>query len=272
MNKDKGTFNDAKALEIALIAARESSEVLRKLFRSDDSELGAWTKDDGGLVTDADIASDRVITETLRVAEVTASIISEESSEYLEDSDLTWLVDPLCGTVPFSTGLAHWGVSIALRQKNELKIGVLTLPAQQEQLTAVSGRGVTRNGKLWSASAPIGKLAEVAIALEIDGGSEWKRLVAGKLDWISGVGQVNSFASAAFPLSQICLGRLAGGVFYNISPVHLAAGCIIAKELGIIVTDNLGEYIRWDQNRAIPVVVVGWPEVHKQIMEIVNKA
>jgi myo-inositol-1(or 4)-monophosphatase len=271
MSKDKDTVNEAKALEIALVAARESSEVLRKIFRADGSALGAWIKDDGGLVTDADIASDRVIAETLRVAEVASSIISEESSEYFEDSDLTWLVDPLCGTVPFNTGLAHWGVSIALRQKNELKIGVLTLPAQQEQLTAVSGRGVARNGQLWSASPPLGKLAEVAIALEIDGGSEWKRLMSGQLDWLSGVGQVNSFASAAFPLLQICLGRLAGGVFYNISPVHLAAGCIIAKELGIMFTDNLGEPIRWDQNRAIPVVVVGWPEVHKQIMEIINK-
>jgi len=89
MSKDKDTVNEAKALEIALVAARESSEVLRKIFRADGSALGAWIKDDGGLVTDADIASDRVIAETLRVAEVASSIISEESSEYFEDSDLT---------------------------------------------------------------------------------------------------------------------------------------------------------------------------------------
>ena len=261
-----------KALEAALVAAREAAETLRVRFRQKRGEppLNSWTKDGGGLVTDADIASDQAITQMLKIHNVPGAILSEESHTPADDDGLTWLVDPLCGTVPFSTGLAHWGVSIALRQGGRLELGVLTLPAQQDQLTVVRGHGVSRNGRIWTSSPPGNRLSEVTVALEIDGGAEWKRVLAENLGWVGGVGQINSFSSAAFPVAQICLGRLAAAVFYKITPVHLAAGALIAAELGIMATDASGAPLDWGQDGEFPVVVIGWPEVHSQLIEAMS--
>ena len=279
MSSNEQGLDRVKALEAALVAAREAAETLRLRFRQKTGEppLNSWTKDGGGLVTDADIASDQAITQMLKVHNVPGAILSEEShtpqpggQTGASDNGLTWLVDPLCGTVPFSTGLAHWGVSIALRQGGSLELGVLTLPTQQDQLTVVRGRGVSRNGRIWTSSSPGAQLSEVAVALEIDGGAEWKRAVAGSLDWVGSVGQINSFSSAAFPVAQICLGRLAAAVFYKITPVHLAAGALIATELGVVVTDALGTPLDWSQDGEFPVVVIGWPEVHDQLIKAMS--
>ena len=270
-SKEQG-LDRVKALEAALVAAREAAETLRLRFRQKRGEppLNSWTKDGGGLVTEADIASDQAITQVLKVHNMPGAILSEESYTPAGDDGLTWLVDPLCGTVPFSTGLAHWGVSIALRQGGSLELGVLTLPTQQDQLTVVRGHGVSRNGRIWTSSSPGARLSEVAVALEIDGGAEWKRALVGSLDWVGSVGQINSFSSAAFPIAQICLGRLAAAVFYKITPVHLAAGALIATELGIMATDASGTPLDWSQDGEFPVVVIGWPEVHGQIIEAMS--
>ena len=270
-SKEQG-LDRVKALEASLAAAREAAETLRLQFRRKRGEppLNSWTKDGGGLVTEADIASDQAITQMLKVHNVPGAILSEESHTPAGDDGLTWLVDPLCGTVPFSTGLAHWGVSIALRQGGSLELGVLTLPAQQDQLTVVRGHGVSRNGRIWTSSSPGARLSEVAVALEIDGGAEWKGALAGSLDWVGSVGQINSFSSAAFPVAQICLGRLAAAVFYKITPVHLAAGALIATELGIAATDASGDPLDWSQDGEFPVVVIGWPEIHGQIIKAMS--
>ena len=269
MSSNEQVLDRAKALEAALVAAREAAETLRLRFRRKIGEpaLNSWTKDGGGLVTEADIASDQAIAQVLKVHNVPGAILSEESRTPSAGDGLTWLVDPLCGTVPFSAGLAHWGVSIALRQGGSLELGVLTLPAQQEQLTAVRGRGVSRNGRVWTSSPPGERLSEVAVGLEIDGGADWKRALSGRLDWVGGVGQINSFSSAAFPVAQICLGRLAAAVFYRITPVHLAAGALIATELGIAVTDESGAPLDWSRDDDFPAVVIGWSEVHGQLIE-----
>ena len=86
------------------------------------------------------------------------------------------------------------------------------------------------------------------------------------LEWIPSVSQINTFASAAYPLSLVCLGRLPAAVFYGIEPVHLAGGALIASELGIRVTDENGEAIDWSTDMELPAVVVGWPKIHDQLI------
>ena len=261
-------FDQVEMLKAAIAAAAAASQVLLGRFRSAaDVPLETWMKSSGELVTDADIASDNAIAEALDAAGVPGSILSEESRSERDGKGLTWLVDPLCGTVPFNTGMGHWGVNIGLRNGQALELGVLTLPFMNEQLTSVQGNGVLRNGRPWSALAPGAALSDVAVSLDIDGGKDWERLLGGGLEWVPSVGQINCFSSSAYSMAQICLGRLAAGVYYRIGPMHLAAGAIIAQELGLPVTDATGESIDWGSDDDLPVVVVGWPEVHAQLIK-----
>ena len=67
-------------------------------------------------------------------------------------------------------------------------------------------------------------------------------------------------------MMQLCLGRVDAVVFYGIEPVHLAAGALVAAELGLRVTDASGTDIDWSGDAEFPIVVVGWPKVHAELL------
>jgi myo-inositol-1(or 4)-monophosphatase len=258
-------------------AAAAASDVLLARFRQNATDpLDTFYKSPNALVTDADLASDKAISEALIAAGAPGKILSEESETDLSDSEsssgtapdgsLTWLVDPLCGTVPFSTGMDHWGINIALRHDGDLIAASLPLPSLNERLSATKGGGVLRNGEPFTSGSPRQKLSESAIGLEVDGPEEWRTRLVSDLNWIPHVSQINTFASAAYPFALVCLGRLSAGVFYGIEPVHFAAGAMIAMELGILVTDEKGDPIDWSKDEELSVVVYGWPEVHTQLI------
>ena len=263
-------------LAAAGAATLAADEVLMSRFRRPDNAepLNARYKSPNSLVTDADLASDRAISEALKAAGVTGRILSEESETTLTgDESLTWLVDPLCGTVPYSTGMDHWGVNVALRQDGNLLAASLRLPSLGVGLAASRGGGVinigvVHNGEPYASSSPSEILSESVVGLEIDGPGEWRRKLASGLEWIPRVSRINTFASAAYPMALICLGRLPAAVFYVIEPVHLAAGAMIASELGVLVTDHAGGAIDWSKDDELAVVVVGWPVIHRQLIEV----
>ncbi|MCH8230190.1 MAG: hypothetical protein IIA53_07670 [Chloroflexi bacterium] len=265
-------------LAAAAAATVAASEVLMSRFRRPDNAkpLNAYYKSPNALVTDADLASDRAISEALSAAKAPGRILSEESETILtDDESLTWLVDPLCGTVPYSTGMDHWGVNVALRRDGDLLAASLRLPSLGIGLSASRGggvinKGVINKGEPFTSSSPREKLSESTVGLEIDGPDEWRQKLASGLEWIPQVSQINTFASSAYPMALLCLGRLPAAVFYGIEPVHLAAGAMIASELGILVTDDTGGAIDWSKDDELAVVVVGWPGIHKQLIETMS--
>ena len=272
-NSNQNNLDLPQILDAANSAAAAASKVLLARFRPDNSNpLDSFYKSPNALVTDADLASDRAISEALKTAGVPGRILSEESETVLSggNDSLTWLVDPLCGTVPFSTGMDHWGVNIALRSAGELVVASLPLPSLGEQLSATRGNGVVRNGEPFVSTSPRENLAESTIGLEIDGPDEWRRKLASGLEWIPAVSQINTFASTAYPMAMICMGRLPAAVFYGIEPVHFAAGTMIASELGVLVTDDSGVDINWSEDGELPVVVIGWPVIHEQLIAAMN--
>ena len=246
-------------------------------FRPDSSTpLDTFFKAPNELVTDADLASDKAITEALRVAGAPGRIDSEESETVLsDDNSLVWLIDPLCGTVPFSTGLSNWGVNIAARHHGDLIAAELVMPSLGERLSARKGSGVLRNGEPFTPIAPGTKLSESTVGLEIGHPDLWRYMLRSGLEWISYVGSINAFSSAAYPIGQVCLGRMSAVVLYSRSParpssVHLDAGVMVAEELGVLVTDTRGAKIDGLSSDAPSAVVIGWPEVHAELIAAMN--
>jgi fructose-1,6-bisphosphatase/inositol monophosphatase family enzyme len=168
--------------------------------------------------------------------------------------------------------MVHWGVNVALRSGGTLEAGVVSLPPLGETLAAARGRGVTRNGRSWRPPPPGRPLREATVGLEIDGPEEWRRRLARGLGWVPACGQVNTFASAAYPIGLVCLGRLSALVIYGVEPVHLAAGAAIALELGLRVTDCAGAQVDWSGDTELPNVVCAWPEVHADLVAAMRAA
>ena len=266
-------------MEAASVAALAASDVLMARFNAGVENLESWEKSPGALVTEADLESDQAIAQVLRDSGCGGVIISEESNVDLGgdgidgDRKIEWLIDPLCGTVPFSTGMNHWGVNIATRADGELVVGALATPTGGTLLTSEVGSGVKVNGESLSVAESDRDLGEVTVGLEVDGQHVWRSLLSsGGLDWVTRVLQTNSFASAAYPLMLVATSRMAAVVFYRIEPMHVAAGSLAAMMLGARVTDGVGQPIDWSSNDEIPIVVAGWPRAHDKLIEVMNES
>ena len=204
----------------AVAAAKAANDVLMARFRigvsnlseSGKSQLGHWLRRQ----TSSRIACS---TDALANSGCGGVIISEESNVDLgacsnSTDKVEWLIDPLCGTVPFSTGMNHCGVNIAMRAEGEFAVSALAVPASATLITA-SNDGVARaNGEKLEASFPNRDLSEVAVGLEIDGQAQRRKLLeTGGLNWVTRVSQANGFSSAAYPLMLVVTGSYVVGGF-----------------------------------------------------------
>lgn len=135
----------ASVAEAAADAARV--EILPR-FRNVEVEI----KGDGSPVTEADRAAERAIRAVLRGAEPSLGILGEEYGEEGSRDGLSWLVDPIDGTLSFSRGIPLFGTLIALLEDGEPILGVIDLPCLDERLVGWRGGGVRCNGAAVRAS------------------------------------------------------------------------------------------------------------------------
>ena len=211
-------------------------------------------------VTDADLAADRAVAEVLNARGVPGNFLSEESNEKRDISGYTWLIDPLCGTVPYSTGLAQFGVNVAVAHGLQLEIGVIALPATSEILTAIRGRGAFLNGEPLVVQEPAGDLVDVAISV-----GDTRSYRGKKLAIANAPGKHYAFSSGSWPLAQVLLGRIHASIHAGVN-VHTAAGVCIAKELGLKVTDEHGKDNGDLMNRKGQTLLIAWPRTHAALL------
>jgi myo-inositol-1(or 4)-monophosphatase len=131
-------------LEFAVNLALQTGDLLRKFYTP--TGIHASPKPDQTVVTEADLAADKSITQAIKQNYPDDGVISEESSHFLGDSrSPTWVIDPLDGTTNFSLGLAIWGVSIARLVDGYPVLGVVFFPLINELYAARRGSGAYLN-------------------------------------------------------------------------------------------------------------------------------
>src|SRR4030042_3212658 len=131
-------------LEYATRLALQSGELLKKYYNL--AGIQASQKPDKTVVTEADLAADRLITKSIHEQYPKDEIISEESSLFIENaSSPTWVIDPLDGTTNFTLGLPVWGVSIARLIDGHPQMGVLYFPLINELYIAHHRSGASLN-------------------------------------------------------------------------------------------------------------------------------
>ena len=134
-------------LEFAKQIAEDAGVLLTKSFY--DEDLNRSIKSDKSVVTEADLASDRMITTAIKDNFPGDLILSEESRVQYEGEKECgiWIVDPLDGTTNFSLGLTIWGVLVTRIQNGYPTTAVLNFPLLDEIYTSEAGKGAFLNGK-----------------------------------------------------------------------------------------------------------------------------
>lgn len=137
----------------AVKLAVQTGNLLRQFYNP--AGIPASAKPDQTVVTEADLAADKMITAAIHEHFPQDEIISEESSHYLQgDQSPVWVIDPLDGTTNFSLGLSIWGVSIARLSGGYPEFGVLYFPLINELYSAMHGSGAFLNNIPVVAKAP----------------------------------------------------------------------------------------------------------------------
>lgn len=262
-------INTDDALEVALAAAIEAGKVLlgfadQMSERPEFEESETWTKSSGrDLSTAADLAAERAIVARLREAFPDVPIEAEEETSDARSKGPRWFVDPLDGTINFVHGLPMYCVSIALYIDDVPEVGVVYLPRLGETFHAIRGEGAFHDGRRIHVSDAAG-LSDGVLAT----GFPYRR---GELehDNLANFGEVfydirgiRRMGSAAVDLAYTAAGRLDGYWELHLSPFDLAAGALLVREAGGVVTDADGKE---DWLRGGHIIAAG-PAVHAALL------
>jgi len=213
--------------------AREAGDLLMEHFGKVDIEY----KGEVDVVTVADRESEKLIVERLTKLWPDHDLMGEEGARRTSGSDNRWYIDPLDGTTNFAHGYPVFCVSIALERRGELIAGTVYDPTRREMFAAEKGAGSFLNDRAMRVSKT-GRLAEGLIAT---GFPSQKRHKNPNIHFYHHITLqthgVRRAGSAAMDLAYTAAGRYDGYWEFNLNPWDTAAGVLLVREAGGVVSD-----------------------------------
>ena len=193
------------------------------------------------LVTHIDKGAEKRLASGLNNLLPQAGFITEEKMVAQEDRKYTWIIDPIDGTTNFIHGLPYFCISIALRQHDEIVLGVVYDISRDELFSAVKGNGATLNKKPIQVSKTI-HLKDSILATGFP--YHDYRSVQEYLEifeyFIKHTRGLRRFGAAALDLSYVACGRFDGFFEYGLNIWDVAAGVLLIQEAGGKVVDFKG--------------------------------
>jgi len=224
-----------QAVELAAAAGELLASYYGDLGRGDADRKGGVRRD---LVSKADREAERLVFEGIPAAD---DAIGEEGSERATGAERCWIVDPLDGTVNYLHGIPFWAVSIAVVEAGELVAAVVHAPALGETFTAERGRGCRLNERPVAVSSTT-DIADAVLATGFP--YDRNELADNNLDnWATmalAAAGLRRFGAAALDLAYTACGRLDGFWELHLSPWDAAAGTLLVREAGGVVSDFSG--------------------------------
>ncbi|MGW1892977.1 inositol monophosphatase family protein [Streptomyces sp. NPDC002004] len=241
----------AELLALALEAAHRAGDFLRD-GRPADLGVAATKSSAVDVVTDMDIASEKLITGLLAERRPDDGVLGEEGSSSEGSSGVQWVIDPIDGTVNYLYGLPSWAVSIAARKDGETVVGVVHAPMRGETYRAVLGEGAYVN----DASAHVRPAPVFEQALLATGFGYLKERRARQAEvvrqLIPEVRDIRRGGSAAIDLCDVAVGRLDAYYERGLNPWDFAAGDLIAREAGALTGGRPGQALSGELTVAAP--------------------
>jgi myo-inositol-1(or 4)-monophosphatase len=238
--RPEATGEDAELLEIALEAARRAGALLRD-GRPADLGVAATKSSPIDVVTEMDIAAEKLITSYIGRLRPDDGFLGEEGASSEGTSGIRWVIDPLDGTVNYLYDLPSWSVSIAAERDGEAVVGVVEAPMRRETFQAVLGGGAFVNGR----RAHCRPAPDFEHALIATGFSYIRERRAAMAEVIKGllpqVRDIRRGGSAAIDLADVGCGRLDAYYERGLNPWDLAAGDLFAREAGALTGGRPGE-------------------------------
>ncbi len=252
-------------LNIAVRAARSAGEII---LRSADkaSHLAVDSKGKNDFATEIDRLAEKEIISIIKAAYPEHSILAEESGEHA-GNDFVWIIDPLDGTTNFIHGFPQYAVSIALKYKDRIEIGVVYDPQRDELFTAKRGGGAMLNNRRLRVTALtsmkgalIGTGFPFKVPQHLDAYLAMFRAIT-----IDSAG-IRRAGSAALDLAYLAAGRLDAFWEIELKEWDMAAGILLVKEAGGVATD----FSFKDNYLASGNLIAGSPRMHQLMYQLIE--
>jgi myo-inositol-1(or 4)-monophosphatase len=251
-------------LNVAVMAARRGgNSLMRNLVKLDNLTVEQKGRND--YVSEADRAAEREVIETIHKHYPDHAILAEESGASGE-SDTVWIIDPLDGTTNFLHGFPVFAVSIGVQVNGRMEHGVVYDPVRQELFTASRGAGAQLDGRRIRVSGQ----SNLQRAL-IGTGFPFRRADAEMEPYLKMLGKIIRNTSgvrrpgaAALDLCYVAAGRLDGFWEAGLSAWDLAAGGLMIREAGGIVSglDGSENYLETGH------VLAGTPKIYAGLAKL----
>lgn len=250
-------------IKIAEDIAREAGKILLEyLYQEKDIKL----KSISNLVTKVDKISEKKIVELINKYFPNHSILTEEAGDIKKGSSYQWIIDPLDGTTNYAHNYPFFSVSIALKKDNEILLGVIYDPIQDEIFSALKGKGSFLNGKKIRVSS-VDKLRDslLAFGLPYDLTLDDKNFVS-FINLCRRSHGVRRAGSSALELAYVSCGRLDGYWCQRLNPWDILAGAILVEEAGGRVSDFDNNKISFNQTSIIATNGL----IHEELLKTLN--
>lgn len=255
--------------ELVADIAREAGD-LAKRRRAEGVSLAATKSTLADIVTEADREVEQLIRDRIRTERPDDGFLGEETGAERGASGLTWVVDPIDGTVNYAYGIPTYSVSIAVVEGEpnpESWQGVaaaVCAPGLGELFTAARGEGAWLDGVRLSVTTetPAGALLATGFGYDPathDGDLAMVRQV------MPIARDLRRMGSAAIDLAYVADGRLDGFFERGLNPWDFAAGAILVHEAGGLVS-------RLELDAPRPMVIAGGPVVHAELQRLIGGA
>ena len=248
-----------KLLDIAVEAARAAAHLVVTDRPAGRLDVAATKSSATDIVTEMDRAAEALLVERILGRRPDDGVLGEEGGARSGTSGVTWVLDPIDGTVNYLYGIPAYAVSVAAQVGDDVVAGAVVNPVSGEMWTAVRGGGAFLDGSRIRVNEPV----ELAMALVGTGFGYEPARRARQADVLRAllprVRDVRRAGAASLDLCALACGRLDAYYEQGLKPWDLAAGGLVAREAGAVVAGLPGK----DAGEAL--VVAGPPGLYEPL-------
>lgn len=228
----------------------------------------------GDFVSTADLRSEKILIEHLQKARAGYTILSEEAGLIEGTEPFRFIIDPLDGTSNFLHAIPHWSISVALEETtekgSEIIAGVIYDPIKDEMFWAEKGKGAFMNNFRLRVSGRR-KMNETVISCGVPAlkpEADRKRFLREMDILMQQVAGMRRFASGCLDLCYVAAGRVDGFFERGLKEWDMAAGSLIIREAGGMVSDfdNRDEFLNKHE------IIAGNRDVHPMLVKFLQQA
>ena len=249
-------------ISFANFLADKSAEVIMQYFRH---QLNIETKEDNTPVTIADKISEEKIRELIKKTYPSHGILGEEYEGLNLDSEFTWVIDPIDGTLSFIAGHKDFGTLIALLHNKKPILGIINCPAHQERWIGLNNYPTTLNGTIVKTS----KIEKVRDSYAFTSGLYFEdKMFRKNFDKIIDQIKYYRFGGDCYMYGMLASGLIDIVIEDTLKAYDYMALIPVIEGAGGVVTDIYNKDIGLDSKGSI--IATANRELHKEVMKVLT--